>query len=204
MEIRVVDGNSGREFCIALERDDSLARFKDKVAEEASMDQEMFSLEEEGNLMMTNDSIFGLGVGSTVEIVPSPRLTAIAYIKSKFKAVTDAGMRSAVIYNDHELVKKYITAGVDVNGKSRAGRTALHIAAGFGDVSMCRYLIQEGADPTQKSTEGKTALDYVSHSYRAEDQFASAIRDHENPTNTEIQKMLLEAAKVIDIKKHDR
>ena len=197
MDIRVVDSTGGSEYCVLLKRDDNLIRFKDRIADEAGMDQDMFALEEEGELLETDDSIFGLGVGSTVEIVPSPRLSAITYIKSKYNLVTDAGMRSAVIYNDHELVKKYIIAGADVNGKSKAGRTALHIAAGFGVVSMCRYLIHVGADPTQKSTEGKTALDYVSDSYRA--TYAG-----DNPGNVELQKMLFEAAKTIGIRKNNR
>ena len=51
--------------------------------------------------------------------------------------------------------------GVSVNSSDYNGRTPLHIACGFGQLSMVKYLLSVKADIAVKDGKGKTALIYA-------------------------------------------
>lgn len=65
----------------------------------------------------------------------------------------------AVEANNFDELKRLVEeCGVDVNVKSEAGETALHIAAECGDLEMLKYLVELGADVNTKTHEGKSVL----------------------------------------------
>ena len=51
--------------------------------------------------------------------------------------------------------------GLDVNARDHEGLTPLHGAAGRGDTTMIRYLVEHGADPTLKSRDGLSTADFA-------------------------------------------
>ena len=51
--------------------------------------------------------------------------------------------------------------GLDVNARDHEGLTPLHSAAGRGDTTMIRYLVEHGADPTLKSRDGLSTADFA-------------------------------------------
>jgi ankyrin repeat protein len=51
--------------------------------------------------------------------------------------------------------------GLDVNARDHDGLTPLHSAAGRGDTTMIRYLVEHGADPTLKSRGGLSTADFA-------------------------------------------
>ena len=51
------------------------------------------------------------------------------------------------------------TCEADVNSVTYSGCSALHIAAGRGDIAVVAYLISMGADPELLTDEGDLALD---------------------------------------------
>ena len=51
--------------------------------------------------------------------------------------------------------------GLDVNARDHEGLTPLHSAAGRGDTTMIRYLVEHGADPTLKSRGGLSTADFA-------------------------------------------
>jgi hypothetical protein len=59
-------------------------------------------------------------------------------------------------------IKALIAAGVDVNGKGRAGNTALIEAARGGSVENVKFLIAAGADVNAQNNRGITALMWAS------------------------------------------
>ena len=62
-----------------------------------------------------------------------------------------------------DAVKTHLAAGVDVNGKNKAGYTALHLAAKKGHVEVVKVLLEAKADIGLVSKSGKTALHYVAY-----------------------------------------
>ena len=61
-----------------------------------------------------------------------------------------------------EEIKALIAAGADVNGKGRAGNTALMEAARAGSVENVKFLVVAGADVNAKNNRGITALEWAS------------------------------------------
>ncbi len=55
-------------------------------------------------------------------------------------------------------LKALLSAGVDVNAKNTAGRTALMGAAYYGNRSIVKELVVEGVDVNLADEQGKTAL----------------------------------------------
>lgn len=51
------------------------------------------------------------------------------------------------------------TCQVDLNKPTYSGSTALHIAAGRGNIAVVAYLLSMGADPELETDEGDNALD---------------------------------------------
>lgn len=57
-----------------------------------------------------------------------------------------------------QQVKAMLSAGMNVNSKNQAGRTALMSAAYNGNRKVVKTLVVEGADLNQIDAQGKTAL----------------------------------------------
>ena len=47
---------------------------------------------------------------------------------------------------------------IDVNAKTQAGMTALHLVCMNGDLEICRTLLRHGADIRAKTADGSTPL----------------------------------------------
>jgi len=68
----------------------------------------------------------------------------------------------AVTYNNIEMVKYFISNGVNVNiTKRRSGFTPLMAAACYGRVEIAKLLIQNGADKDAVDTKGISATDFA-------------------------------------------
>mmetsp|Transcript_58344 Transcript_58344/g.103141 ORF Transcript_58344/g.103141 Transcript_58344/m.103141 type:complete len:418 (-) Transcript_58344:74-1327(-) len=61
-----------------------------------------------------------------------------------------------------DKLEEFVQNGCDVNAKDDDGRTALHLAAGYGYLHLVEYLVrQAGADTNIKDPRGATALSYA-------------------------------------------
>ena len=76
----------------------------------------------------------------------SPQLTATA-----------DGFRLAASLGDVEGIETGLKAGIDINGRSKSGMTALMSAAEGQRASVIRVLLSRGADPDSQDSEGHTA-----------------------------------------------
>lgn len=65
------------------------------------------------------------------------------------------------------VAARLIAQGVDVNSGTGAN-TALHAAAGKGNLEMARWLLSRGADPAALDYEGKTPLKIAEENNQAE------------------------------------
>mgnify|MGYP001038366824 CR=1 FL=1 len=87
---------------------------------------------------------------------------------------TDPHGRSALIFAAYNpetdsgcpaCVEMLLSAGADPNHRMHFGNTALMIAAGAGEIEVCRVLLEHGADPALTNEAGLTALRmaYLTH-----------------------------------------
>jgi uncharacterized protein len=60
-----------------------------------------------------------------------------------------------------KIVKAYIKADIDINGRGWEEFTALIAAAKQGQRELVKLLIEEGADLNAQNADGKTALNYA-------------------------------------------
>ena len=65
---------------------------------------------------------------------------------------------SAAILGKTERVKSILADGIDVNGKTATGRTAMMGASFNGNVRVARVLLSYGADVNLADNQGSTAL----------------------------------------------
>lgn len=68
----------------------------------------------------------------------------------------------AAVCSGRDKIKALIGAGVPVNGKGKAGNTALMEAARSGSVENVKYLLAAGADVNAQNNRGITALMWAS------------------------------------------
>jgi ankyrin repeat protein len=64
-----------------------------------------------------------------------------------------------------DVARVLIAAGADVNKRCEHGRTALHMAAGWGHADVARLLLENGADPTIVDDEGLAPPGVARHGY---------------------------------------
>ena len=64
---------------------------------------------------------------------------------------------SLVEENNLEMLRKWVSGGIDVNAGDYDKRTALHIAAACGAVEILRFLLESGADCSLVDRFGNTA-----------------------------------------------
>jgi len=81
-----------------------------------------------------------------------------------------------------DAVKTHLAAGIDVNGKNKAGYTALHLAVKKGHIEVVRVLLEAKADIAIASKSGKTALHYVAY-YKGSIDLAKLLIDAAAPVN---------------------
>lgn len=67
-------------------------------------------------------------------------------------------MRAAQVNAKLPIVKRLISAGIDVNARNTFGRSALHEAAAKGNVRTCELLIDAGANLDVSDIDGCTPL----------------------------------------------
>lgn len=79
-----------------------------------------------------------------------------------------------------EILRSLWKAGARLDGRSPAGRTALHLAASWGDEELVRELLEAGADPLFASDGGETPI--------------QVLIDGRHPQKGSILRMLREAA----------
>jgi ankyrin repeat protein len=75
-----------------------------------------------------------------------------------------------------------LAAGIDVNGKNKAGYTALHLAVKKGHIEVVRVLLEAKADIAIASKSGKTALHDVAY-YKGSIDLAKLLIDAGAPVN---------------------
>ena len=78
-------------------------------------------------------------------------------------------LKAAVDFGHHELVRRLLAQGADVNGRGNgpAAETPLHSAAWNGDLAMVRLLVEAGADTRARDRQHDgTPLDWASTALR--------------------------------------
>ena len=61
-------------------------------------------------------------------------------------------------FGNLDKVKELLDEGVDINSKSKRGRTALMMASRFGKEDVVEFLLKKKANPNLRDNEGMTAL----------------------------------------------
>ena len=64
----------------------------------------------------------------------------------------------AIHTGNDSAVRLLLDRGVDVKRRSRNGRTALMMVAGYGNAPLVEALLDEGADPRAEAPDGSTVL----------------------------------------------
>ena len=59
----------------------------------------------------------------------------------------------------HNICKRLLDKGVDVESANERGTTALMVAANNGHLSVCKLLLEHGADPLVRNADRATAVD---------------------------------------------
>lgn len=78
--------------------------------------------------------------------------------KTKFK---NSPFLVAMLTMDPATVKLFLDRGADVLERQGEGDTALHEAAGTGDLAMVQMLVERGSDVNARDDAGMSSLDYA-------------------------------------------
>jgi uncharacterized protein len=78
--------------------------------------------------------------------------------KTKFK---NSPFLVAMLTRDPDTVKLFLDRGADVLERQGEGDTALHEAAGAGDLALVQLLVERGSDVNARDDQGMSALDYA-------------------------------------------
>ncbi|XP_058807250.1 uncharacterized protein LOC131673346 [Phymastichus coffea] len=92
----------------------------------------------------------------------------------------------AIKVDDMKALKQLLAEGVDLNTQDEAGRTLLHIAAGYDNLEIVKYLAERGADATIPDREGRTVL----HTVTLKNNMAMAETLFDNVTVDMVDKLL--------------
>jgi ankyrin repeat protein len=60
---------------------------------------------------------------------------------------------------DAELIRTFVSYGVNINSANKEGKTALLLAAEENESETVAALLESGADPNIRSRDGRTAAD---------------------------------------------
>jgi hypothetical protein len=157
-----------------------------------------------------------------------PDLEQIHPLITSFKAsdhvaprqATTGDLLKAVNVDDIAQVKELLDGGLDVNGKNKAGWSALMIAASKGNMEMLSLLIEKGADVDEKNTQqGQTPLIFAAHWGHADvlrllieqgadvniqmDDGWTALIDSISMDKSDVAKILIESGADINVKSRD-
>jgi len=84
----------------------------------------------------------------------SPIVRLVRRLFARAPEDLDAEFLRAVELSEWKKALKYIECGVDVNAETRAGFTALHLAAANGDIGLVGVLMRHGADVNARGIAG--------------------------------------------------
>jgi uncharacterized protein len=84
------------------------------------------------------------------------------------RAMTGDTPLHAVVHWGNDAVLTLLRAGADPNAKGELNKTPLHIAAGTGDIQVCRTLLDYGASPDLVDDFGFKPLKKLSEAQRVQ------------------------------------
>jgi len=98
----------------------------------------------------------------------------------------DISIHDAAKKGNIEAVKQHLTAGTDINAKTKGyGWTPLHYAAIGGEKEVVELLIAKGANVNAKMVDGRTTLDAAI--YGKNPETADLLRKHGGKTGAELK-----------------
>jgi hypothetical protein len=99
----------------------------------------------------------------------------------------DILIHDAVLRGNIEAVKQHLTAGMDVDARSKQDKTPLHLAAAGGHKEIVELLIAEGANVNAKNNDGRTPLDSIYHIRGGKPETFTLLRKHGGKTGEELK-----------------
>lgn len=75
------------------------------------------------------------------------------------------------------VARVLIAAGAEINRRCEHGRTALHMAAAWGQLDVARMLVESGADPGVRDDEGRTPAELAADSQRVGEERLRRVRE---------------------------
>jgi len=109
-------------------------------------------------LLDTGAAVDAVGPG---EIAGQPMAAAMQAFPGGMPKVPMTPLIAAVAHKRREAVERLLDRGADLNHVFALFGTAMHAAAGGGDVDMLRLLIRRGADVSPRNRAGQTPLQIV-------------------------------------------
>ncbi|XP_051552160.1 L-asparaginase [Myxocyprinus asiaticus] len=103
-----------------------------------------------------------------LEVMSSLQLQALSHDKTSLISTKEMKacqlalfphlLNTSAVQEDIIGLEEHLREGADVSGGDGRGRTALHVAAGQGNLETVRFLLHEGADVNATDCDGETAL----------------------------------------------
>jgi hypothetical protein len=109
-------------------------------------------------LLDTGAAVDAVGPG---EIAGQPMAAAMQAFPGGMPKLPMTPLIAAVAHKRREAVERLLDRGADLNHVFALFGTAMHAAAGGGDVDMLRLLIRRGADVSPRNRAGQTPLQIV-------------------------------------------